>query len=66
MFERFRALVLQLLRVPHDPTPPAGAPGSERVFRAGHNFYKLRLVGWGFAQMVAIAFRDATRAPPDT
>jgi len=54
-FDRLRARVLQVLRVPHDPTPPAGAPGSERVFRAGRNFYKLRLVAWGLGQAGALA-----------
>ncbi len=55
MFERLRNLVLPLLKVPHEPTPPAGAPGSARVFRAGHNFYKLRLLGWGIGQVGALA-----------
>jgi len=55
MFDRFRASVLQVLQVPHDPTPPAGAPGSVRVFRAGRNFYKLRLVTWALGQAGALA-----------
>lgn len=55
MFERLRNLVLPLLKVPHEPTPPAGAPGSARVFRAGRNFYKLRLLGWGIGQIGALA-----------
>lgn len=55
MFDRLRARVLQVLRVPDDPTPPAGAPGSIRVFRAGRNFFKLRLVGWGLGQAGALA-----------
>jgi len=59
MFDRLRTWTLRLLRVPHDPDPPAGAPGSAHVFRAGSNFYKLRLVRWSVAQigaMVGIAF----------
>jgi membrane protein YdbS with pleckstrin-like domain len=55
MFERIRNLVLPLLKVPHEPTPPAGAPGSIRVFRAGRNFYKLRLLSWGIGQAGALA-----------
>ena len=43
-----------LFRVPHDPDPPAGAPGSVRTFRAARNYYKLRLVGWGFGQIGAL------------
>ena len=55
MFELIRTRVLQLFRVPHDPDPPAGAPGSVSVFRAARNFYKLRLLGWGVGQMAALA-----------
>lgn len=55
MFEQIRALVLRVLRVPPEPEPPFGAPGSVRVFRAGRNYYQLRLVRWGFAQLAAAA-----------
>jgi membrane protein YdbS with pleckstrin-like domain len=54
MFELMRTRVLRVLRVPHDPEPPAGAPGSVRVFRAGKNFYKLRLLRWGLGQAGAL------------
>ena len=55
MFDPIRTRVLQLFRVPHDPDPPAGAPGSVRVFRAARNFYKLRLLRWGLGQLAALA-----------
>ena len=55
MFDSIRTRVLQLFRVPHDPEPPAGAPGSVRVFRAARNFYKLRLLRWGIGQVAALA-----------
>lgn len=55
MFEAIRSRILRVFRVPHDPDPPAGAPGSIRVFRAGRNFYKLRLVRWGVGQIGALA-----------
>jgi hypothetical protein len=55
MFNPVRTRVLQFFRVPHDPDPPAGAPGSARVFRAAGNFYKLRLLRWGLGQMGALA-----------
>ncbi len=42
------------MRVPHDPDPPAGAPGTVQVFRAGQNLYKLRLARWGFGQAGAL------------
>lgn len=51
MLDRARQLALRWLRVPPEPQPPAGAPGSVRTFRAGRNFYKLRLAGWAFAQI---------------
>lgn len=53
MFDRIRSLVLRFLRVPPEPMPPRGAPGSVRVFRAAPNYYRLRLAGWGLAQLGA-------------
>lgn len=55
MFSWFRDQVLFLVRVPHDPEPPYGAPGSVRVFRAGRHYFTLRLAAWGFAQFIALA-----------
>lgn len=54
MFDRIRRQALITLRVPDEPEPPLGAPGSIRVFRAGRNYYKLRLLRWGFAQAGAL------------
>ena len=54
MFDRIRSQVLRALRVPPDPEPPAGGPGSLRVFRGGRNLYKLRLVRWGLGQLGAL------------
>jgi membrane protein YdbS with pleckstrin-like domain len=55
MYDRLRTWVLHVMRVPHDPEPPFGAPGSIRVFRAGRNYFKLRLLGWGAAQLFVLA-----------
>lgn len=55
MFDRIRQLGLRLLRVPPDPDPPAGAPGSLLVFRAGRKFYHLRLARWTLGQLGALA-----------
>ena len=33
---------LAWLKVPPEPTPPAGSPGSLRVFRAGRNYLRLQ------------------------
>jgi hypothetical protein len=54
MFAFIRSRLLQLMRVPHDPVPPFGAPGSIRVFRAGKNFFYVRLARWIAAQVGAV------------
>ncbi len=55
MYQRITTLLLRLLRVPHEPQPPHGDPASLRVFRAGRNLFKLKLVGWGTTQLLAFA-----------
>jgi membrane protein YdbS with pleckstrin-like domain len=45
---------LAWLKVPPEPTPPAGSPGSLRVFRAGRNYLRFRLIVWAGAQIGAI------------
>ncbi len=55
MYSRLRDSVLRWLRVPPEPQPPAGAPASLRVFRAGKNYLKLRLWTWAAAQLAALA-----------
>lgn len=55
MYNRYSALVLRWLKVPPEPHPPFGDPASLRVFRAGKNYYKLRIFGWGMAELVAFA-----------
>ncbi len=59
MFEWFKAGVLRWMKVPHEPEPPLGGPGSVRVFRAGRNFYRLKVARWGLGQvgaMIGIGF----------
>jgi uncharacterized membrane protein YdbT with pleckstrin-like domain len=41
-------LLLQWLRVPHEPAPPEGSPDSIKIFRAGVNYYRWRLLVWAF------------------
>ncbi len=55
MYQRITNLLLRLLKVPHEPQPPHGDPASLQVFRAGRNLFKLKLVGWGTAQLLAFA-----------
>lgn len=54
MFEWFRQRVLAFMRVPPAPEPPSGAPESVRIFRAGRNYYRLRLFGWLATQVGAV------------
>lgn len=54
MFDSLRNVVLRITRVPGEPHPPLGAPGSVRIFRAGKNYYNLRLFAWGFTQFGAV------------
>jgi uncharacterized membrane protein YdbT with pleckstrin-like domain len=53
MHDRFKAIVLRLLKVPAEPQTPAGSPGSVKVFRAAPNFYRLNLFTWGIRQAAA-------------
>lgn len=54
MFTKLKSLYLALLKVPPEPTPPAGSPGSLRVFRAARNYLYFRMVLWAGAQTGAI------------
>lgn len=55
MFERLSRKLLVLLKVPHDPEPPAGGPGTLQVFRAGRAYYRLNLAMWAVKQVLALA-----------
>jgi membrane protein YdbS with pleckstrin-like domain len=48
------AYLLRLLRVPAEPDAPDGSPESIRIFRAGRNYYRWRLIVWGFSQLVIV------------
>jgi membrane protein YdbS with pleckstrin-like domain len=49
----WRSLVLRLMRVPHDPAPPPGAP--PRVFRAARNYFTVKVLVWAIGQLVLTA-----------
>jgi len=58
------ALLLRLLRVPHEPHPPDGSPESIRIFRAGRNYLRWRVLCWFAAQFgIAIVFLLFTLPP---
>ena len=49
----WRAVVLAVMRVPHEPEPPPGAP--PRIFRAAPNYLTLRIVQFVFTQLFLLA-----------
>ncbi len=55
MFDWIRNVVLECMRLPPEPQPPAGDPASARVFRAGKNFYWFCLARWAGAQLATLA-----------
>lgn len=54
MYSFMKRILLQTLRVPNDPEPPAGSPDSIRVFRAGPRLYYWNLFHWAFLQLFAV------------
>lgn len=46
-------MALRWARVSPEPNPPIGAAGSVRTFRAGRNYYYVRLLRWGATQIGA-------------
>ncbi len=55
MVERLKDWVRDTLRVPPEPEPPFGAPGSVRIFRAGRGYFYYRMIEWGLKQLGALA-----------
>lgn len=55
MLEGLKGRVLSVLRVPPEPEPPAGAPGSLARFRAAPSYLHYQLVLWGLKQLGALA-----------
>jgi membrane protein YdbS with pleckstrin-like domain len=55
MLEPLEPAVLRLLRVPPEPTPPAGAAGSLQTFRAAPRYFLYRQLVWGLKQLGALA-----------
>lgn len=50
-----KELVLRLFRIPSEPDPPPGAPGSLRTFRAARRFYHYEILTWILAQFGGLA-----------
>ncbi|MCU0305153.1 MAG: PH domain-containing protein [Thermoanaerobaculales bacterium] len=45
--------IARFLKVPAEPEPPAGSPGSVRIFNAGRGYYRYRVVKWLVRQLGA-------------
>ena len=54
MLEPVKALMLQALAVPPEPSLPAGSAGSARVFRASRRYLQLKLLRWAAAQVATL------------
>jgi membrane protein YdbS with pleckstrin-like domain len=54
MLEPVKALMLQALAVPAEPSLPAGSAGSARVFRASRRYLQLKLLRWAAAQAATL------------
>lgn len=46
--------LLRLLRVPPEPSAPDGSSESIRIFRAGRNYYRWRVVVWAMTRLAGI------------
>jgi uncharacterized membrane protein YdbT with pleckstrin-like domain len=55
VLEALARFVLRVFKVPPEPHLPAGAPESARVFRAGANFWRLKVLGWSVRQALTLA-----------
>ena len=65
------AYLLGLLRVPPEPQAPDGSPESIRIFRAGRNYYRWRLMVWAMTRLMGfvgafagVVFMMSIRIPP--
>lgn len=54
MLEPVKALMLQLLAVPPEPSLPAGSAATTRVFRASRRYLHLKLLRWGAGQAATL------------
>ncbi len=73
MFGWVRSLLLSVMMVPPEPHPPEGSASSVRIFRAGRNYYRFRILCWAASSLwsafvlTVIAFgieRASRKFPP--
>jgi uncharacterized membrane protein YdbT with pleckstrin-like domain len=63
MYDWLKGLLLRALRVPPEPEPPRGTPGSLEVFRASENYYRYRRIVWLLVQALVVLSFLAAMAP---
>ena len=52
--EAIKAILCRLFRVPPRPDPPPGDGGPARVFLAGKNYFRYKLILWAFTHIVVL------------
>jgi len=55
MFDWIQTRILSAMRVPAEPHPPDGSAGSVRIFRAGRNYFRFRVLTWLLSNAAALA-----------
>lgn len=53
MFNAFKSLCEEVLRIPPDPEPPPGDHGSVTIFRAAPNYFRYLLALWALGSLAA-------------
>lgn len=54
MTDRIKAILCRLFRVPPRPDPPPGDGGSARIFLAGRNYFRYKLLLWAFSHIAIL------------
>jgi membrane protein YdbS with pleckstrin-like domain len=60
MFAGIQSQILALMLVPPEPHPPEGSPESVKIFRAGRNYFRFRMILWASANACLLLFLSGT------
>lgn len=55
MSAALKAFLCRFFRVPPQPDPPPGDSASSRVFRAGKNYFRYKLIVWAISHLMLLA-----------
>ncbi|HUF16979.1 MAG TPA: PH domain-containing protein [Thermoanaerobaculia bacterium] len=50
-----KAFLCRVFKVPPQPDPPPGDSASSRIFRAGKNYFRYKLILWGISHIMVLA-----------